>query len=569
MTNAPVPAYSAQPLVGAVAFVAAFRRPQRPPSFGQTGQVHVAMELVLLAAVVGFATAIARRISLSEPLFLVVVGAGISFIPGVPTIHLTPDLVLFGLLPPLLYAAAIRISVSEFRANRDPILVLAFGLVIVTTVSVGFIAWWVIPGVSLAAAFALGGVVAPPDAVAATAVARRVGMPRRLVSILESESLVNDASSLVAINTALAALAGSVTPLEIGWNFVLAAGGGVLIGLVVGWVLASIRKRVADPTLDTTLSFAAPYVGFLPAEAIGASGVLAVVVVGIMLGHRAPATQSATARIAEGINWRTVQFLLENTVFLLIGLQLRDVIIAVYELHPNWWLVIIGVALVFVTAVLVRFGYVMLSVLAFKTFWPKRAWTWTDGTIVGWAGMRGVVTLSAVFLIPAGTHGRPNLVLAAFVVVAGTLILQGLTLPAVVRRLGPRPDDPVEDARQAAELAAATGAAGLARLEELIDDEADETLVADLRRRALLRSEQISEEISRLDTDEVPRSTMFRQIRLQMLSAEREALLQARDDGRYEDEVLREALRNLDMEEAMLQNRSATSVGARRKHAAG
>ncbi len=527
--------------------------------------MQIVFELLLLAGVVGFGTAFARRIALSEPLFLVVVGAGISFIPGVLEVDLTPELVLFGLLPPLLYAAAIRISVTEFRANLDPILVLAFGLVIVTTVSVGFIAWWVVPGVSLAAAFALGGVVAPPDAVAATAVTRTVGMPRRLVSILESESLVNDASSLVAVNTALAALAGSVTPLKIGWDFVLAAGGGVLIGLVVGWGLAWIRKRVTDPALDTTLSFAAPYVGFLPAEAIGASGVLAVVVVGIVLGHRAPAIQSATARVAEGINWRTVQFLLENGVFLLIGLQLRDVITAVAELHPNWWLVAGAAAMVFVAAVIVRFGYVMLSVMLFTTLWPKRAWTWAEGTVIGWAGMRGVVTLSAVFLIPADTPGRPYLVLAAFVVVAGTLVVQGLTLPALVRRLRLAPDDPVEDARQAQEIARMIGEAGIAKLEELTDDDTDGELVADLRQRALRRSDQIRDEISRLDGDEVPRSTLFRRIRLQMLGAERDALLKVRDSGRYEDEVLREVLQELDLEESMIENRSETSVGAKRR----
>ena len=193
----------------------------------------------------------------------------------------------------------------------------------VTTFAVGLVTWWVLPGVTLAAALALGAVVAPPDAVAASAVARKVGLPRRIVTVLEGESLVNDATALVAVTAATAAITSSVTPAEVARDFVVAAAGGVLVGLAATWVLARVRLRIDDPVLDTTLSFTAPYVAFLPAEAIGASGVLAVVVTGLLLGHKAPTLQSAASRLSEATNWRTVQFLLENAVFLLIGLQIR------------------------------------------------------------------------------------------------------------------------------------------------------------------------------------------------------------------------------------------------------
>ncbi|MDQ2796661.1 MAG: cation:proton antiporter, partial [Actinomycetota bacterium] len=259
--------------------------------------MHAALDILALVAIVGFAAGGARRLGWSEPLVLILIGVGVSFVPGFLEIKLTPDLVLVGLLPPLLYAAAIRTSLVDFRANRRPILLLSVGLVAFTTVAVGLATWWVIPGMTLSAAFALGAVVAPPDAVAATTVARRVGMPRRIVAILEGESLVNDATALVALNTAIAAITVTVSPWHVGWDFVRAAGGGVLVGIVVAVVLGTIRKRIDDVVLDTTLSFAAPYVAFLPAEEIKASGVLAVVVCGLILGHNSPKLQTAGSRI--------------------------------------------------------------------------------------------------------------------------------------------------------------------------------------------------------------------------------------------------------------------------------
>jgi CPA1 family monovalent cation:H+ antiporter len=513
--------------------------------------VHAALNILLLVAVVGFVTAGARRIGWSEPLALVVVGIGASFVPHVLDIALTPDLVLIGLLPPLLYAAAIRTSLVAFKANRRAIALLSVGLVAVSTAAVGMLAWWVVPGIGAAAALALGAVVAPPDAVAATTVGRRVGLPRRVVSILEGESLLNDAAALVALNTAIAALSASVSPWRIGWDFTRAAGGGLVIGLVAAFVLAQVRKQITDPVLDTTLSFAAPYVAFLPAQEIKASGVLAVVVTGLVLGHRAPALQSAGSRVAENVNWRTVQFVLENVVFVLIGLQLRSLVDGVRAEGPPWGQVVPACLLVLAGAIAIRVLYIFACVSIIRLT-GRGAWTWPVATVVSWAGMRGVVTLAAVFLLPTDTPNRELLALAAFVVVAGTLLLHGLTLPWLVRRLGLRGPDPAEDALQAAALVTDAARAGLTRLDRVRKPEDPPEVIEELHTRATRRSNQIWEQLGRSQAELEPPTAVYRRLRLQMLAAERESILQSRDRGVYDDEVLRNALSAVDIEESML-----------------
>ena len=243
-----------------------------------------------------------------------------------PTIHLEPEVVLLGLLPPLLYAAALGTSLVDFNANRRPILLLSVGLVAFTTAGVAVVVHAILPEVGWAAAFAIGAVVAPPDAVAATAIGRRIGLPRRIVTILEGESLLNDATALVALRTAIAAIgsAGAMAPAwEIGLDFALAAGGGLAVGIAGFVLIAKIRKHVTDPVLDTGISLVVPFATYIAAEQIHASGVVAVVVAGLLLGHKAPILQTAQSRIAERVNWRTLAFMLENTVFLLIGLQAR------------------------------------------------------------------------------------------------------------------------------------------------------------------------------------------------------------------------------------------------------
>jgi CPA1 family monovalent cation:H+ antiporter len=514
--------------------------------------VHPALNILLLVAIVGFVTAGARRVGWNEPLALVAVGIVASFVPHVLDIALTPDLVLIGLLPPLLYAAAIRTSLVDFKANRRAIGLLSVGLVAFSTVAVGLVAWWIVPGIGVAAGLALGAVVAPPDAVAATTVARRVGMPRRIVSILEGESLVNDAAALVALNTAIAALTVSISPWRIGWDFVRAAGGGLLIGLLAAFVLAQVRVRIENPVLDTTLSLAAPYVAFLPAEELKASGVLAVVVTGLVLGHSSPVLQSAGSRIAENINWRTVQFVLENVVFVLIGLQLRSLVDGVRADRLPWTEVLPACAVVFAATIVVRVVYVFGSVASLRLF-SHTAWTWPVATVVSWAGMRGVVTLAAAFLLPAGTPKRDLLALIAFVVVAGTLLLHGLTLPWLVRRLGLRGPDAAEDALQTAALVTDAARAGLAVLDQARSPDDPPEVIDELRARAARRTNQIWEQLGRSQSELEPPAAVYRRLRLQMLAAERGSILAARDRGVYDDEVLRGALAAVDVEESMLE----------------
>ena len=513
--------------------------------------MHLALNILGLVAVGGFVVAFSARLGISEPLALVVVGVGISFIPKVLEVELSPELVLFGLLPPLLYAAAIRTSLIDFRANRRPILLLSIGLVIFTTFAVGAITWWVAPAVGLAAAFALGAVVAPPDAVAATAVGRRVGMPRRIVSILEGESLLNDATALVALNSAIAAISSNIRPGQVAWDFIRAAGAGFIIGVAAAIVLAMIRRRITDPVLDTTLSFAAPYVAFLPAEEIHSSGVLAVVVTGLLLGHQAPVLQTASSRIAENVNWRTVQFVLENAVFLLIGLQIRGIVQGVVDTQLTWTHVLWTCLAVLGGTIIARVVWVFGSVSMFRLAGAS-SWDWRVSTVVSWAGMRGVVTLAAVFLLPASTPERPLLKLAAFVVVAGTLLLQGSTLPWLVRRLALPGPDPAEDALQAAGLATNAARAGLAVLDEIRTPDDPPEVIEQLRERAARRSMQLWEQLGRPQSEVEPPTAAYRRLRLEMLSAERSSLLEARDEGRYDDEVLRSALTAIDLEESLL-----------------
>ncbi|RZS30391.1 sodium/proton antiporter (CPA1 family) [Herbihabitans rhizosphaerae] len=510
-----------------------------------------ALLTVGLVIVVACAAGLARRYGWSAPSVLVVVGVAISFTPGMPSFELDPDVVLIGFLPPLLYAAAIRTSLIDFRANRRAILLLSVGLVAFSTVVIGLVAWWVVPAVSLAAAFALGAVVAPPDAVAATAIARKVGMPRRIVSILEGESLVNDATALVALHTAIAAISMQISVGQVALDFLIAAGGGIVVGLVVAAVLAKIRKHITDPVLDTTLSFVAPYVAFLPAEAIHASGVLAVVVTGLLLGHKAPILQTAASRIAENTNWRTVQFLLENAVFLLIGLQLRSIVDGIDGLGFSFGEIAVYCLVVLLAVVLTRVVWLYVITALYRLV-TGSAWSWPVATVISWAGMRGVVTLAAVFLIPPEAPQRDLLRLIAFVVVAGTLLVMGPTLPWLVRRLGMPGPDPAEDALQSAALVTDATRAGLAHLESIRTPEDPPEVIERLRNRADLRTNTMWERLGRSQDEVEPPAAAYRRLRMQMLDAEREAVLEARSSGNVDDEVLRGALYAIDLEESML-----------------
>jgi hypothetical protein len=318
-------------------------------------------------------------------------------------------------------------------------------------------------------------------------------------------------------------------------------------------ILGAARKRVQDPVLDTTLSLVAPFLAYLPAEAIHSSGVLAVVVTGLLLGHKSPVLQSAASRLSEQTNWRTVQFVLENTVFLLIGLQVSQVVQAAQDDNfSNTELIMISLA-VLVTTVVARIVWVFGATAAYK-FGPRRmrqkAWAWAYATLISWAGMRGVVTLAAAFILPEETPHRDVLVLAAFAVVGGTLLLHGTTLPWLVRRLGLPGPDPAEDALEEAALLSRATRAGLARLDELRSEDIDPHVIDRLEERARSRADAAWEQLGSSES-ETP-SESYRRLRQEMLNAERQVVLRARDTGKVDDEILREVMNMLDNEESLL-----------------
>lgn len=498
------------------------------------------------------------RVGWSAPVALVVVGAAVSFIPGVPQLTVEPDLILYGILPPLLYAAAIRTSFTDVRARRDGILLLSVGLVAFTVVAVGLTAWIAVPMITLSAAFAFGAVVAPTDAVAVTAIAGRVNLPRRLVTVLEGESLLNDATALVALNAAIAAIIstasggpGTVTGGDVILEFALAVVVGVGMGLVVGFVVGFIRRRLHSAVLDASLSLVVPYVAFIPAQELHGSGVLAVVVAGLYLGFRSPVIQTAQARIAEALNWRTIQYLLENAVFLFIGLSVASILGSAVEIGIGFWDVVLISVVLLLAVFASRFVWMMLTTSIYR-FGParlrERGWSYRTGVAVSFAGIRGVVTLAAVFLLPDQTPGRALLQLLALVVVVGTLV-QGAFLPLIIRRLGlPAPDYSQETTEKHMLLAEAQ-TAGLRRLEDQLDESIDQRVVDRLRANAQFLSDALDNPAPD-EAEPLPRS--YNRLRRDMIAAEREAILQARKEGRYQERAVRAALARIDVEETEL-----------------
>ena len=532
----------------------------------------VALTLVTLVAIAVAVSAASERFSVAAPLGLIVVGIAGSYLPFVPEFELTPELVLIGLLPPLLYAAAIRTSLVDFRKNKRPIALLSIGLVLFTTAGVAVLVHAVLPEVGWAAAFALGAVVAPPDAVAATTIARRVGLPRRIVTILEGESLVNDATAIVALRVSIAAGMGTVSVWEVGVGFLVSAVGGAAVGLVVALVVGKVRRRIDDTLTDVAFSLLTPWIAYLPAEQIHVpgvdthpSGVLAVVVAGLLLGHKSHLIQSASSRMFERTNWATISFVLENVVFLLIGLQLRDIVNALGDDELSVGRVAAASAAVLLGVVVLRIAWVFPATYVPRMIPSVRAVDpsppWQYPAVIGWAGMRGVVTLAAVFLLPADTPHRPALVMVAFVVTVGTLLIQGLTLPFVVRSLGLQAPDPHEDNLEEAKVHQAASDAGLTYLEEHEAGSVSESVRQRLRQRA---SDRVNAVWERLGGAETP-SAQYSRARAAMLGAERAEVLRLRDEASIDQSVLQRVLDALDVEESILDRMSENETTANRE----
>lgn len=535
----------------------------------------VALFLVALAVGVLAGVVVAAWLRVPAPLLLVVAGVGASFLPFVPQIHLEPEVVLLGLLPPLLYSTAITSSLVDFNANRRTILLLSVGLVLFTTGGVGWLAHALVPGLSWPIALALGAVVAPPDAVAATAIGRNIGLPRRVVTILEGESLFNDATALVSLRTAIAAASVGVEMWRVGLDFLIASVGGVLLGVVAFWIVARLRRRITDPVLDVGLSFVIPFACFLIAEELDSSGVIAVVVAGLLLGHKAPILQTAQSRIAERINWRTIAFLLENTVFALIGLQAQWILqdLADSDLSGGR---ILSICLATLAAVIVlRLVWVFAARTLLVRPGPDpttgQAPPWSFTFLLGWAGMRGVVTLAAAFLIPEDTVHREVLLMVAFTVVAGTLLIQGLSLPWFARRLGVPSPDPLDDALARATLLQQASKAALEELDQMEYD--DQTGVGELIRQRLDQRNFAAWERLGTTADQESPAALYYRIRTRMIDAERRRILQIRGSGNVSSEVIADVLASLDVEESMLdsaeEERDESASYARRRWPSG
>jgi monovalent cation/hydrogen antiporter len=512
--------------------------------------------VVLLVAVVVAVNTVARRFGLLAPILLVIVGLALSFLPGFPVPELDPEFVIVGVLPPLLYVAALDTSVPAFKFNLRPILLLAVGHVLFIAAAVGLVVHALLPEVPLSVCFALGAVVGPPDAVAATALARRIGLPRRAVTILEGESLLNDATALVLFRVATAAALGEVIgPREITAEVLIAAGGGIAVGALGAVVFRFIHSRTTDPLLDNAWSLLTPFVVAVAAEAIHGSGVVAVVVTGLYLGHRMPTLMSARSRLQMNAFWQMVKFLVEGLVFLVVGLQLRHVIADVDTPVGEF----VGVTLaVLATVVIGRFVWVYPA-----TYLPRRIPRvrrrdpdppWPIPTIIAWAGMRGVVTLAVALALPAtlaggGFYPRALFIWLAFAVIVVTLVLQGTTLPAVARLIRVPKDDLVRDNLAEAQVQGLASRIALGRLEEKAGN-APAAVVERLRQLTTDRTNAVWERLG--GTAETP-SDAYVRLRREMLDAEREVFRIARDEGRIPEEVLVRAQRQFDLEESFLE----------------
>src|SRR5687767_2554594 len=511
------------------------------------------IELVLaLMAVVAALAAVARRIGIPYPLLMVVGGTAIGLIPGLPHIELEPDLVFLLFLPPLLYVAASSTSIRDIRRNTRPIALCAVGLVLATVAAVAVVVHLAVPSISWPIAFALGAIVAPPDAIAATAVLQRVGAPKRIVTILEGESLMNDATALVAYRIALiAAATGAFSFVEAGGRFIAVATGGVLLGLAVGFAVTDLRRRLTDTPVSITVSLLAPYAAYLPAEQLGVSAVLAAVTAGLYVGQHASRTLSSEARVAGAAVWQMVVFILNGLVFTLVGLQLPSIVAGLGNI-PTATLLGLG-GLVSLTVIVTRFAWVFpgtyvprLLSPALRRRDPNPPWQWV--VVLGWAGMRGAVSLAAALALPHELPERPLLIFVTYCVIATTLIGQGLTLPFVIRGLGVTVSDDTE--HEEAHARAETAEAALARLADLRPGWSDHgELLDSLQARYSHQATHAQEHHDGPVGEPEEELIAHRRIRRELIQAEREAALDLHSRGAISDEVRRRIERDLDLEE--------------------
>jgi monovalent cation/hydrogen antiporter len=519
--------------------------------------------LALFVSVAGL-NAIARWTSIPYPITLVLGGVALGLMPGIPNIELDPDLVLLVFLPPLLYSAAFFSDLRALRSNLRPISLTAIGLVLATMGAVAVLGHDVI-GLTWPMAFALGAIVSPTDPVAATAIMRRLGAPRRLVNVIEGESLVNDATALVAYRVAVAAaVGGTFSAVDAGLEFLGAAAGGIAIGLAVGYVVAEIRRRMDDTPTELTISLLTAYAAFVPADELGLSGVLAAVTTGLYLGWRAPEVASPQTRLQGFALWEILVFLLNATLFILVGLQLP---VIVDGLQGRGAGEVIGYsALVCATVIGVRLAWVftvpyLIRAIDRRPQQRARRVGPRQRIVAGWAGIRGAVSLAAALALPLETDAgaplpdRDLILFITFAVILVTLVGQGLTLPALIRRLGVREDGAEEEAEELRARLVASRAA-LERLDELVSEEwtRDDT-VERVRGMYQFRQRRFKVRAGKLDDEDgiEDRSLAYQRLMHELYVVQRRALLELRNAGTISNDVMHRVERELDLEESRLE----------------
>jgi CPA1 family monovalent cation:H+ antiporter len=519
--------------------------------------------LLVLMVAVGGLSVLAGAVRVPYPIVLVLGGLVLGFLPGVPHAELPPELVLVLFLPPLLYHAAFFSSPRDLRADARAISLLAVGLVLATICAVAVTAHAVVDGLPWAAAFTLGAIVSPTDPLAASAIARRLGVPRRLVTLLEGESLVNDASALVAYRVAVAAVvAGSFTLWEAGLRFVVGVAGGVAIGLLVGWLVAEVRRRLDDPPVEIALSVVTGYAAYLPADRLGLSGVLAAVTAGLYVGWRAPELASASTRLLGFSFWEVLVYLLNAILFLLVGLQLHPIL---SELSGSSVATLVGqAALVSAVVIIVRLGWLfsvpyLIRLVDRRMSQAARRVGARPRLVVGWSGMRGAVSLAAALALPLETSTgqefpqRNLIIFMTFGVIFATLVLQGLTLPWLIRRLGLQRDDSEAEEELRGRLRATDAA--LARLEELAAEEwARDDTVERMRGLYQFRRRRLKARAGYLaDDGSQDRSLAYQRLVRELLQAQRREIVRLRNQGEMSNEVMHRIERDLDLEDSRLE----------------
>jgi NhaP-type Na+/H+ or K+/H+ antiporter len=549
---------------------------------------------VLALTVIVAASVLAPKVGVAAPLVLVVAGVLLALVPGVPRIEPEPELILAGVLPPLLYAASVNMPAMDFRRDLKSIGWLSIVVVISSALAIGWAVELIVPGLGFAQGVALGAIVSPTDAVA-TSIVKRTGVAPRLVTVLEGESMINDASALVLLRAAVAATGVSVSVLDVSIDFVVAIAVAAVVGLVVGATSVAVRARLHDATVNTAISFAVPFVAYAPAEHLGASGLVAVVTTGLVTGYWGPSVLRAQDRLAEAVNWRTIAFLLESGVFLLMGLELDPLVDDFRAEDGDFGRLVVLSAICLGILLLVRGLYVvglLWSLLqdrkdmrrweprmnrvrdylasdessslsdrrlrrihqmvarreADMRFYEEERLDRRAGVILVWAGMRGSVTLAAAQTLPTGFEQRELLILVAFTVAVTSLLVQGGTLAWVVRRLGVQADRHDSDRQQLTALSAMLADVAASRCSEVAEEGLDG--------RALepLVVEQVQEDshVDRAtrwagDGDESrQRLRDYVELRRAVLADQRDALIDARSSGRFDSENLNRVLRRVD-----------------------